>query len=406
MNQLTRTASLVLMLTALAFPHDTLAQSQATTAEINGRIIDPQGRALPGVAVTATNSVTGYTRTVSTNEEGLYRISFLPPGEYELSIELAGFSKMTRRLMTTVGSTLTINQSFSVPALAETILVEEGNNLFRASDYRAAAEKYEEALRLNANNTDIYFNLANSYDNMYRPSRKGEPQNDAYLTKAIEHYTIAAERHSDPKMKRLALEYLVAAYGLDKLNDPNEAEAIVWQMIQLDPTEAVSYLLLADIYEDSGDYKSAEQAFVKAREIEPNDPAVHVQLAGFYNRQGDFEKTIGSLNDRIRIEPNNPEAHYTVAKYYWEKVYRDSRLDDTRKRQYVEDGIQAVDRALQINEDYMEAIAYKDLLLRLQADLEQDPARQQELLSEADALRDRATELRKQKGAGVRPKPH
>jgi tetratricopeptide (TPR) repeat protein len=278
---------------------------------------------------------------------------------------------------------------------------KDGHSLYRASDWRAAAEKYEEALQLDPNAVDIYFYLANAYDNMYRPARKGEANTDAYLTKAIDLYKQAAEKHPDPKMKRLALEYLVAAYGSDKLNDPTQAEPVVKQMIQLDPNEATNYFVLADIYEDSGEYELAEQTFLKAKEIRPNDPAVHMQLAGFYNRQGDFEQTIAALNERIRIEPNNPEAHHTVATYYWDKAYRDFRLNDKQKMQYVQDGIQAVNKAIEIKSDYMEAIAYKNLLLRLQANLEKDPARQQALLKEADALRDKATELRKQKASGV-----
>ena len=46
-------------------------------------------------------------------------------------------------------------------------------------------------------------------------------------------------------------------------------------------------------------------------------------------------------------------------------------------------------------------INFLALLLRLQANLEKDPAKQQALLREADALRDKAIELRKQKAAGV-----
>jgi hypothetical protein len=34
-----------------------------------------------------------------------------------------------------------------------------------------------------------YFFLGNSYDNMWKPARKGEPENDALMTKAIENYT-------------------------------------------------------------------------------------------------------------------------------------------------------------------------------------------------------------------------
>ena len=49
----------------------------------------------------------------------------------------------------------------------------------------------------------------------------------------------------------------------------------------------------------------------------------------------------------------------------------------------------------------MEALVYKGLLLRSQALLEKDPARQQALIKQADALRDKAEEIRKQKATGV-----
>ena len=105
-----------------------------------------------------------------------------------------------------------------------------------------------------------------------------------------------------------------------------------------------------------------------------------MQLAGFYNSQGDFDKTIAAVTDRTKVEPNNPEAYQTLATYYWDKAYRDFRLNDKEKLQYVLSGLEAVDKAISIKSDYMEAIAYKNLLLRLQANLEKDPAKQQALL--------------------------
>ena len=124
-------------------------------------------------------------------------------------------------------------------------------------------------------------------------------------------------------------------------------------------------------------------------------------LAGYYNRQGQFDKTIEALEERAAKEPNNPEAFYTIATYYWDEAQRDFRLTPQQKEDYVQKGLAAVDQALQIKPDYIEAIVYKGLLLRLQANLEKDPAKQQELLKEADALHDKAEELRKQKAAGV-----
>ena len=61
-----------------------------------------------------------------------------------------------------------------------------------------------------------------------------------------------------------------------------------------------------------------------------------------------------------------------------------------------------VDKAIQIKSDYMEAIAYKNLLLRLQANLEKDQAKQSALLKEADKLRDQAMALQKKQAAGIK----
>jgi tetratricopeptide (TPR) repeat protein len=279
--------------------------------------------------------------------------------------------------------------------------IKDAHKLYLANDWRAAAEKYEEALQLNPEAGDMYFYLGNSYDNLYRPTRKGEANNDAYLAKAIENYKLGAERAKEPIVKQRSLQYLVNAYGPEKLNDPTSAEPVVRSMIELEPNEPTNYFVLADIYNDSGEYELAEQTYLKAKEVRPNDPAVYMQLAGFYNSQGDFEKTINAVTERTKVEPNNPEAFQTLATYYWDKAFRDFRLSDKEKLQYVMAGIEAVDKAIAIKADYMEAIAYKNLLLRLQANLSKDPAEQQRLLREADQLRDKAESLSKKKAAGT-----
>jgi tetratricopeptide (TPR) repeat protein len=288
---------------------------------------------------------------------------------------------------------------------------EDGNRQYAGSHWKEAADEYEKTIALDPNNNVdtcgaggpgcVYFYLANSYDNMYRPTRKGEPANDQVLEKAIANYKLASEKIQDPKMRGLSLQYLVNAYGPERLNDPTQAEPVVRNMIDLDPKDPTNYFALGKIYEDSGEYELAEQTFLKAKEAKPNDAAVYLQLAGYYSRQGNFDKTIEALNERIKVEPNNPEAYYTLSTYFWDEAYRDFRLNDKQKLDYVLSGLQAVNKAIEIKSDYMEAIAYKNLLLRLQANLEKDPAKQQALLREADALRDKATELRKQKAAGV-----
>ena len=248
----------------------------------------------------------------------------------------------------------------------------------------------------------------------HRPSALGagwveRANNDAMLTKAIDNYKKAAEvitgnSEACPncgQIKTLSLQYLVAAYGSDKLNDPAQAEPLLLQMIQMDPKEAPNYFLLSRLYEDNGDYENAEATLIKAREARPEDAAVYATLAGYYDRQGNFDKLIESLEARTAQEPNNPEAHYTIATYYFNKASRDFSLSNAEKAKYATAGVAAVDKALALNKDYLEALVFKNLFLRLQANVERDPARQQALLKEANQLRDRAEELRKQKAAGL-----
>lgn len=284
------------------------------------------------------------------------------------------------------------------------------NQAYSQQDYKKAAELYGEALDDAPNDPRVapaYFFLGNSYDNLYKPSRKGEADNDALLQKAVDNYQKAAEKlvasdkPEDKKLGKLSLEYLVAAYGADKLNDPAKAEPVVQKMIQMDPSDPTNYFALAKLYEDAGAYDAAEQILLRAKEAKPGDGAVYMTLAGYYNRQGQFDKTIDALQQRAQKEPNNPEAFYTIATFYWDKAFRDARLKEAEKKDIVNKGVEAVDHALQIKPDYAEALVYKGLLLRLEANMEKDRDKQQALLKEADRLRDKANDLRKQKAAGV-----
>jgi len=287
---------------------------------------------------------------------------------------------------------------------------KSANQAYQQQDYKKASQWYEEAVASSPDSRPAhqsYFFLGNSYDNLYKPSKKGEAENDALLQKAVDNYQKAAEKLStspfpdDRKLGKLSLEYLVAAYGPDKLNDPAKAEPVVQKMIQMEPGEPTNYFQLAKIYEDAGAYDEAEKVYLLAKQAKPNDPAVYMQLAGYYNRQGQFDKTIQALEERAAKEPNNPEAFYTISTYYWDKAYRDFKLRENEKKDFVQKGIEAVDHSLQIKPDYMEALVYKNLLLRLQANMEKDPSKQQALIKQADQLRDKAQELRKQKAAGV-----
>jgi tetratricopeptide (TPR) repeat protein len=282
---------------------------------------------------------------------------------------------------------------------------KDANVAYQAGDFKKAADRYETCLQLAPENPQIaaaYFFLGNSYDNQWKPSRVGEAENDGYLTKAIEYYKKAADRtDTEAIIRRRALEYLVAAYGSDKLNRPDEAAPIVQKMIQMDPNDPSYYFALGKIYEDAGRYDEAEAMYLKAKEVKPNDPLVYRTLAGYYNRQGDFAKTIKAFEEGATKDTQNPEAFHYIGGFYEEKARKDFRLSDAQKKDMVARGIAAEDRALALKGDYIEALTIKNILLRVQANWEKDPVKQKQLLRDADILRNKANELIKKRTAGI-----
>src|SRR5215469_12390828 len=64
---------------------------------IQGTVTDSSGGAIPGAAISATNNATGVVTTRQTTAAGLYVLSPLPPGEYNLKTTANGFQTATRQ---------------------------------------------------------------------------------------------------------------------------------------------------------------------------------------------------------------------------------------------------------------------------------------------------------------------
>ena len=279
-------------------------------------------------------------------------------------------------------------------------VLKDANSSYQSANYREAITLYEEVIANDPSQVVVYFYLGNSYDNLFKPGRGGEPPDPELMKKAVVNYNLAVEHSPEPQMKKLALQYLVAAYT-DKLDDPEQAVPLVEQMIQIDPSDTTSYFALERIHEDFGNLDEAEAILLKAKEVQPKQSAVYQQLAGYYQRQGEFGKLIEAVQQRAVIEPDNPEAHYSIASYYWDEAYRNTRLTEAQKREYAANGLAEIDKALGIRPEYVEAIVYKGLLIRIQAGIEKDAARQRELLKQATALQEKAVDLKNKQAAGV-----
>lgn len=95
--------------TLVLFLLASMAAAQTTTT-LFGTVTDKTGAVIPGAQVTATNTATNFTRTAQTNQEGAYRMDFMPVGDYTVEISANGF-----RTAKQTGVVLQIN----VPARAD-----------------------------------------------------------------------------------------------------------------------------------------------------------------------------------------------------------------------------------------------------------------------------------------------
>lgn len=297
---------------------------------------------------------------------------------------------------------------------------KDANLQYSRGRYPEAIELYEEVVVvLDESGTDsqllqqltaAYFYIGNSYDSLYQPNVT-DPENLHILEEAIRYYQLASEKSPTQSLRDLSMQYLVSTFGSDKANDPSRAEPVLREMILEDPENPDNYFRLAQLYEESGLYQEATAVYEAVLEFQGNDPTVHQQIAGFYNRAGEFELTMEALEEAARLDSDNPEAFYTISTYYWEKAFKDFRITDDQKFEYIMRGIDATDRALNLNDRYLEALVYKNILLRMQANTlvceDSDDTvcieEQDGLIAQADELLSRAQQLQREQRAQPPP---
>jgi TonB family protein len=97
-------------------------------------------------------------------------------------------------------------------------------------------------------------------------------------------------------------------------------------------------------------------------------------------------------------DPLTAEMHHRVAEEYWERANKNISLTPEQKLDAILKGIEADDRALAMKPDYVDAMIYKNLFLRMQANMTEDPQQREVLIQQADELRNKAIEARKALG--------
>jgi TonB family protein len=150
---------------------------------------------------------------------------------------------------------------------------------------------------------------------------------------------------------------------------------------------------LAKLQESRGALAEAEATLRRSAEAAPTEFAPRQALAALYNRTGQFERAVETLEAAAEHDTTNASAHHLIATFYFAKL-SDPTLRRDDRISYIQRGLAAADRALAVEPEFFEALVYKNLLLRAQAENEPDSARRTALIQQADDLRLRAAKSR------------
>src|SRR5215469_16245813 len=99
------------------------AFAQANQGTVSGTTVDPSGALLAGSKITATNTGTGETFTVTSNEAGLFVFPLLPVGPYKIEATHGGFGTLDENVQVTVGAKIDLAMKMSVASENESVQV-------------------------------------------------------------------------------------------------------------------------------------------------------------------------------------------------------------------------------------------------------------------------------------------
>jgi hypothetical protein len=123
---------MALLIMVLSLP---LAFAQTVVSgDITGTVVDPSGAVVSGATVKATSLAEGVSQTTTTNSSGIFRFSFVKPGEYKIGIAAQGFKSVDQKITVAVGQISTVNAKLELGAGTETVEVSAAAPLLQVEN--------------------------------------------------------------------------------------------------------------------------------------------------------------------------------------------------------------------------------------------------------------------------------
>jgi tetratricopeptide (TPR) repeat protein len=180
---------------------------------------------------------------------------------------------------------------------------------------------------------------------------------DQRLAEAVLHrgYALMALQRGStgPQRQQLAGKAIESLRGYLRLDDARS---------EIDPRRVEEFLFT--LYLDSGRPADALRLLKAWQRRNPRDPVVAFRIAQHYAEQGDIPNAAEWYRKRIEIRPDDPEMRYAFGVFAWQVSYYNRSLPDPEKQALVEDGLEQLQRAIELRPDYFEAYSYVNLLYR------------------------------------------
>jgi phage-related protein len=115
----------VVALFVLVFVASLVTRAQSNTeGGLTGTVTDASGAVLPGISVTATSEATSQALSAQTDSTGRYLLAHLQPGNYDISINAAGFSQFRETaIVVEVGLVTTIDVKMTLASQTQEVTV-------------------------------------------------------------------------------------------------------------------------------------------------------------------------------------------------------------------------------------------------------------------------------------------